>query len=198
MQVNTITTLTDWTRLGGAWGEQGVARILSYCKSAGMKKVYYRIYNGGSALYPSNVASRWKGAGPSIDKLQYLGTEGTYAWRPYVNFENWNCVADAVRIGHDLGLEIHGWYSVFEDDHGGGSGSSFVAEHPEYIQMDINGKKMPKVVDFFFDGVREYKLKIIDEIAEFGLDGLLLDYARHNAVPSGDVNTGIPATNSIT
>ena len=191
MQINAITTLTDWTSLGGAWSEQGVARILSYCKSAGMKKVYWRIFNGGSAKYPSNVASRWKGAGPSIDKLKSLGTEGTYAWRPYVNFETWNCVTDAVRIGHDLGLEVHGWYSVFEDDHGGGSGSSFVAEHPEYIQMDINGNKMQKVVDFFFDGVREYKQQIIDEIAEFGLDGMLLDYARHNAVPSGDTKTGI-------
>ena len=190
MQINMINTFTDWTALGGAWSEQGVARILSCAKFAGVKKVYWRIFNGGSALYPSKVASVWSGSG-GYQKLQHMSPPGMFDYYPMLNFNDWNCVTSAVKIGHDMGLKICGWYSVFEDDHGGGSGSSFVAEHPEFIQMDRNGEKMANVVDFFYDKVIEYKQKIIDEIAEFGLDGLLLDYARHNAVPSGDANTGI-------
>ena len=189
MQVNAITTLGDWTNLGGAWGREGVARIISYLKFAGMKKVYWRVYAGGNAMYPSKIASVSTGKSNAdlVDKMP----PGYLNWITKIDYGSFDVLQCAVESAHELDLELHVWYTVFEDDHGGRLASAFVREHPEWIQQDRNGVKQACVMDFFYDGVREYKQKIVDELLTYDIDGMLLDYARHNAVPSGSVKTDI-------
>jgi len=189
MQINAITTLTDWTSHAGAWGEEGVARILSYLKFAGMKKVYWRVFGGGNAMYPSKVASVFNGR--TYTALIEMTPPGYLNWMTKIDCASFDSLQSAVEQAHELGLELHAWYTVFEDDHGGHTSSSFVREHPEWIQQDRNGEKQACVLDFFYQGVREYKQKIVDELLTYDIDGLLLDYARHNAVPSGSVSNHI-------
>jgi len=189
MQVNAITTLTDWTSLGGAWDKVGVARIMSYLKFAGMTKVYWRVFNGGNAIYPSKIAPHFKG--DSYQELIDNNPPGYMDWMTKVDCGKFDALQAAIECAHELGMELHMWYTHFEDEHGGHTSSSFSANHPEWIQMDREGRRQEGVLDLFYDEVYQYKQKIIDELLEYDFDGMLLDYARHNAVPSGSVATGI-------
>ena len=129
MQINMITSFSDWTAFAGTWDKQGILRIMSYVKAAGVKKIYWRIFNGGTATYPSKIATvctgeRW------YEKMAGASPPGTYDWYKTHSYKNWNSVANAVKIAHEMGVELHGRYTVYEDNHGGGTGSSFTEEHP--------------------------------------------------------------------
>ena len=56
MKISAITTLTDWTALAGCWGRPGVYRMVELLHIAGVRDVYWRVFNGGMAAYPSRVA----------------------------------------------------------------------------------------------------------------------------------------------
>ena len=133
MQVNAITTLTDWTGLGGAWSKEGVGRILSYLKFAGMNKVYWRTFAGGNAMYPSKVASVYHGK--AAQPLVKVNPPGYVDWITKIDCGSFDSLQCAVDWAHELGMELHAWYTVFEDDHGGHTSSSFVRDHPEWIQQ---------------------------------------------------------------
>jgi len=47
MKISCITTQSDWASLFGNRGFPGVKFILDRCKTAGMKKVYWRVTDGG-------------------------------------------------------------------------------------------------------------------------------------------------------
>lgn len=56
MKVRAISTFTDWSWIGGCWGKVGVERIFCYLETAGIKDVYWRVFDGGLAIYPSKIA----------------------------------------------------------------------------------------------------------------------------------------------
>jgi len=178
LQIDMLTSVEGWTAPAGAGRRDAVLQTMQRAKEAGVKRIYLRLFSGGQAMYPSKVATVQSGS-----------------W----GFDTWNAPADAVEIAHQLGMEIHAWYTLFEEHHGHSSAedirnvnlSSFFGDHPEYMQMDRDGIRYFGTVDFFYDEVCQYKLKIIDEIIPFRFDGILLDYVRHNGVPSGDYTTGI-------
>jgi len=175
MQIDVLVGPEDWRCRVGEDYKEGAYRYLNNLKDAGVKRIYMRTHAGGQALYPSKVAN------------------------PKPGHESWDVFPVALEVGHELGMEVHGWYTHFEESHGGSLSkdlrkalvSGFSEAHPEYTQMDRDGVRYHGTLDFFFDEVYQYKIKIAEELASFGLDGILLDYARHHAVPSGDAKTGI-------
>src|SRR4051794_23238785 len=49
-------THSDWTiKEGIAWGPEGVHHMLDMCKAAGWSRVYWRVLDGGKALYASKL-----------------------------------------------------------------------------------------------------------------------------------------------
>ena len=113
--------------LGRARDRNDVYGYLKKVKDAGVKRVYLRTHGGGRPLYPSKVA------------------KGNKEWNPF---------PAAIEIGHELGLEVHGWYTLFEESHGGivsedlrdANLGSFFQDHSEYMQMDRNGTKYFKPI----------------------------------------------------
>ncbi len=190
MQIRTLTTFTDWTHGGGAWGRTGVRTILETLSKAGIRDVYWRVFNGGLAMYPSEIADV---EGPEVYTRWRACAEYPFPMllRDHlkeVDFNKYNPLPDAIEIAREYDVNLYWWYSIYEDEHGRPFRCSFNEEHPEYWQTDAEGRQYSGTFDWFYDEVREYKLKIIDELLQYPAQGLLLDLVRHNATPSSDAD----------
>jgi Glycosyl hydrolase-like 10 len=192
-------THSDWMlRPGAEWGPAGVRRMLDDCKAAGWSRVYWRALDGGRSLYRSRLLdpqgrweedSFWNPARPEDrDLLERFGVPA--ATRPAVrakldrlDYSTFDSLAEAVRYGHRIGLEVHAWVTVNEDDHGWGIRSRFAKEHRDTRWRRRDGTAYRSQQSFAFPEVMRYKLAVIEELlAGYDLDGLFLDWLR-----TGDV-----------
>lgn len=190
MQFSTISTFTDWGSVAGCWGRPGVYRIFDYMKMSGIKDIYWRVFNGGYAMYPSKVAQVQdrEGYDEWIRQRAYPQDTMSSVYLRECDFNRYDALPDAVEAANEFGINLHLWYSLFEDDHGGPFLCRFAKDHPEYWQTARDGSTYRGTLDFFFEEVRAYKLAIVDELLQYSTAGLMLDFARHNACPSSDAH----------
>ncbi len=99
-----------------------------------------------------------------------------------MDYTDFDSFAAAVKIGHELGLEIHAWVTINEDDHGWGAPSAFSRLWPEYRWVRRDGRPYRSQLSLAFPQVMDYKLGIIKELLAYDLDGLFIDWLR-----TGDV-----------
>lgn len=183
-----------------AWGEEGVRHMLDACKACGWNKVYWRVLDGGRSLYASSLLkpmgkwdedSFWSPKSDADRALVRRYSPGmTETQRAEfvkrfdaLNYSRFDPFRSALEYGHRIGLQIHAWVSVNEDDHGWGLQSRFSKAHPEFRWQGRNGKKYHSQLSFSFPEVRQYKLAILNELlTNYQLDGLFLDWIR-----TGDV-----------
>ena len=119
------------------------ARRLAALAESGVGKIYLRVNACGLALYPSKVT--W----------QY-GVEDNYHWRLerqarrlIETMKRWNPLTETIRVGHELGLEVWAWESVWDD--GGADGAyapksafpELTAKNGSYFAMDPFFRKRP-------------------------------------------------------
>src|SRR5947209_8990807 len=141
-------THSDWMlKPGVEWGEAGVRHMLDACKASGWSRIYWRVLDGGTAMYKSRIvrADHWdedsywspqtaadralvEKYSPNMTIQQRRALRDRLNALPYDQFDT---LAAAVAYGHEIGLEIHAWISINEDDHGWGLSSSFAKAHPE-------------------------------------------------------------------
>lgn len=184
--ISSALTITDWVikscmeKFNGI-NDNTVRYVLTRCKEFGMKRIYWRTFDAGFSTYNSKLAEKFA-HDKHDDYYQY--SEG---WIPKLrseevlsrkDFGDYDSLEAAVRIGHELGLEIYGWISINEDDHGFGFKSKFTREHPEFRWVRRNGFRYYSQLSFAFKEVREYKLGLVKEILEYNIDGLFLDWTR--------------------
>jgi hypothetical protein len=168
---------------GPEWGPAGVRHMLTRCKEFGFTKIFWRCYDGGRSTY----------IGKLIEPYKWDEHEEIYQHSPgYIpapegetlkrcqelDYYGFDTLKAAVDIGHELGLEIYGWMSINEDDHGIGWPSRFSREHPECRWTRRNGEKYHSQLSFAFPAVREYKLGLVQEVLGYDVDGILLDWIR--------------------
>ena len=194
-------THSDWMlKPGVAWGPQGVRHMLDACKECGWSRIYWRVLDGGRALYHSQLLrpmgkwdqdSFWSPQSEPDKALARRFTAGlTDAKRQELlakfdelDYSQFDAFAEAVRYGHVIGLQIHAWVSINEDDHGWGLRSDFSKKHPEYRWVGRGGKGYHSQLSFAYPEVRGYKIAILNELlSNYKLDGLFLDWIR-----TGDV-----------
>src|SRR5581483_248218 len=100
-----------------------------------------------------------------------------------LDYAHFDSLGAAVRYGHEIGLQIHAWVSINEDDHGWGLQSEFSKKNPAYRWRHRDGRFYHSQLSFAFPKVRQYKLAILKELLRnYPLDGLFLDWIR-----TGDV-----------
>src|ERR1039457_4565612 len=119
------------------WGEPGVRHMLDACKACGWSRVYWRALDGGRSLYRSKLMrpqGKWDednfwdpktAAGrqalqrftPNMTPDQRAAVRDKMKVYDYAHFDS---LAAAVQYGHKIGLQIHAWVSINEDDHGWG------------------------------------------------------------------------------
>lgn len=203
-------THSDWIlKAGIPWGEAGVRHMLDACKACGWSRVYWRALDGGRSLYQSKLMKpqgKWDAdnfwdpkteAGRQV--LQRFTSNMTPEQRTAVrdkmkvyDYAHFDSLAAAVQYGHKIGLRIHAWVSINEDDHGWGLQSEFSKKHPEYRWVHRDGRAYLSQLSLAYPQVRKYKLAILEELlSNYALDGLFLDWIRTGDVrdnPQTDVN----------
>ena len=194
-------THADWMlKPGIAWGPEGVHHMLDACKACGWSRVHWRVLDGGRALYKSKIVrpefkmetdniwdpqtdeekALYKRFFGGVSEQRRLEIERLQQRYDYATFDT---LAEAVRYGHQIGLQIHAWVSINEDDHGWGLISDFARDHQQFVWVKRDGTRYHSQMSFAFPEVRQYKLSIIDELlSNYDIDGLFLDWIR-----TGDV-----------
>jgi len=174
--------------------------MLDACKACGWSRVYWRALDGGRALYKSKLLraqGKWDEDNfwnPQMDADKELTRQFTNNKSPRertallakvesLDYSNFDSLGEAVSYGHKIGLQIHAWVSINEDDHGWGLQSEFTKKHPELRWRRRNGQAYRSQLSFAFPEVKKYKLSILEELlGNYPLDGLFLDWIR-----TGDV-----------
>src|SRR4051812_5595855 len=189
-------THSDWMlRPGAEWGPAGVRKMLDTCKAAGLTRVYWRALDGGRAMYASKLLdpqgkwdadSFWNPADPADLKLAQRYGIPPEAERKKIrdklealDYAHFDTLAEAVRYGHEIGLEVHAWVSINEDDHGWGIRSRFAKAHPELRWRKRDGTVYHSQQSFAYPEVMKYKLAVVQEIVtNYAVDGVFLDWLR--------------------
>lgn len=172
-------THSDWMlrKPAPAWGPEGVRQILDRCKQCGWKRVYWRCFDGGRALYCSRLMQPAHGYDEDNyhrdrDSKWVLEKLAPYDWGSFDAF------AEAISHGHKIGLEVHAWLSINEDDHAWGLTSRFTRENPDSRWVRRDGKPFRSQQSFAFEKVRTYKLALVKEILAYKPDGIFFDWIR--------------------
>ena len=189
-------THSDWMlKPGMVWGIDGVKHMLDACKASGWSHVYWRVYDAGRANYPSklttsnDIADEDNYYNPQTDADRALRDRLTPGITPElsaeylaklakIDYAAFDSLAAAIDYGHKIGLKIHAWASINEDDHGWGWSSDFTKAHPEFRWMHRDGRPYRSQLSFAFPEVREYKLALVEELLAYDIDGLFLDWIR--------------------
>ncbi|MEP6662981.1 MAG: family 10 glycosylhydrolase [Verrucomicrobiota bacterium] len=195
-------THSDWMlKQGMAWGEAGVRHMLDMCKAAGWSRIYWRAFDGGRSLYKSKLMraqGKWDEDNYwNPQNAEDLAVQQRTTPRPNftakdrlallaqveaLDYEHFDSLAAAVDYGHKIGLEIHAWVTINEDDHAWGIQSEFSKKHPEFRWRKRNGKDYRSQLSFAFPEVRKYKLGLLKELLGYDIDGFFFDWIR-----TGDV-----------
>lgn len=200
-------THSDWIlKAGMIWGEAGVRHMLDACKACGWSRIYWRALDGGRALYRSRLVlpeGKWdddnfwspktdadkkllESFTPSLTPAQRQAIADKMKIYDYAHFDS---LAVAVKYGHEIGLQIHAWVSINEDDHGWGLQSRFSKEHSQFRWRHRDGRFYRSQLSFTFPQVRKYKAAILNELLRrYEIDGLFLDWVRTGDVPGQSAN----------
>ena len=189
-------THPDWMlKPNIAWGPQGVRHMLDACKACGWSRVFWRTLDGGRSLYASKlVRPEFKMETDNIWDPQTNAEKALYqkffgniseerrveilAKQQRYDYGTFDTLAEAVRYGHQIGLQIQAWVSINEDDHGWGLASDFARQHPHFRWIRRNGTPYHTQMSFAFPEVRQYKFAIIQELLGYQIDGLFIDWIR--------------------
>lgn len=212
-------THSDWMlKPGMTFDAAGVRHMLDTCKACGWSEIYWRVLDGGRAMYASKILtpgdhwdadSFWSPANPADQAMAQRMTAGVTPQRrkeildrfAQIDYSKFDPLATAVDYGHQIGLKIHAWVSINEDDHGWGLISDFSKTHPEFRWIKRDGTPYHSQLSFAFKEVRDYKLSILNELLDnYPLDGLFLDWIRTGDVrdnpqtdPAGVADSGYEA-----
>lgn len=183
-------THSDWVsryraRIGH--GRKSVEYILDRCKAVGLRRIYWRCFDGGKAMYASQLMDEeWTGY--DADSYHAWASPDSHI-EPLDAYRGFDSLKEAVDYGHRIGLEIHAWLSINEDDHAWGLISRFSREHPQFRWVKRSGMPYNSQLSFAFPDVREYKLGLLKEILCYDIDGVFFDWIR-----TGDVRNEPQAT----
>lgn len=189
-------THSDWMlKPGVEWGMAGVKHMLDACKAAGWATVLWRVLDAGQATYASKLVS--PASHPDENNIFHPGTdadrESLRKLLPNltpeqsasilqklakIDYGTFDSLAAAIDYGHEIGLKIHAWVSINEDDHGWGWASEFSRKHPDLRWIRRDGRPYHSQLSFAHEAVRQYKLAVLEELLTYRIDGLFLDWIR--------------------
>jgi len=139
--------------------------------ACGFNRLYY-IANTGTLFYQTNVADR------------YTANGDVEASKSALTIHRFPVLRDAVAAGRQVGIPVYGWYRM--NNEFGRKGhekpalcSKLFLSRPDLRCVYPNGKTDDSKLSFAFEEVRQYRLAILKEMVEFGVDGLMLGFRRH-------------------
>lgn len=184
VRLSSPVTHSDWILAENPppeWGPEGVRQILDRARECGWSRVYWRCFDAGKSMYQSQLLEPFdQGELPNYwSDHNYTQVIERMARIDYGEFDTFK---QAVEYGRQIGLEVHAWLTINEDDHGYGWRSRFAREHPEFRWVRRDGRPYNSQLSFAFPQVRAYKLALLREILAYKPDGVFFDWIR-----TGDV-----------
>jgi uncharacterized lipoprotein YddW (UPF0748 family) len=204
VRLSSPVTHSDWILANDpppAWGAEGVRQILDRAKACGWSRVYWRCFDSGKACYASKLLEPFdQGEEPNYWKDHgYTKIIERMAGVDYGSFDTFKA---AMEYGHQIGLEVHAWLSINEDDHAYGWRSRFSREHPQLRWVRRDGRPYNSQLSFASPEVRAYKLALLREILAYHPDGVFFDWIRTGDIrdnpqtePDGVANYGYETPN---
>ena len=185
---------------GVVWGIDGVKHMLDACKSHGWSRIYWRVLDGGRSLYRSRLVTpgeHWEFDAfhnpQTPEDKRLLAEYGMDVAKPLVrrkmlanmakvqamDYSTFDSLAAAVSYGHEIGLQVHAWITINEDDHAWGLRSDFSLKYPELRWRKRDGRYYHSQISFAFPEAMSYKVGIVKEIVDrYDIDGLFFDWLR--------------------
>jgi hypothetical protein len=197
-------THSDWVLKDNVQGLDdglaGVRHMLDMCQAAGWSSIYWRCLDAGRSLYPSQLMDPMGPPhgdnyfNPKPEEVGKVGAQKNEAilrkMKDRYHYGTSDSLAEAVRYGHEIGLEIHAWFSINEDDHAWGWPSRYTVAHPEQRWKRRDGRYYRSQLSFAHPQVRSYKLAIIKEVLDnYPVDGLFIDWIRTGDVRDPQVDS---------
>jgi uncharacterized lipoprotein YddW (UPF0748 family) len=177
----------------------GVRHMLDMCKAAGWSRIYWRCLDAGRSLYPSALMDPMgppQGESYFDPRPEEVGKVGAHKNEAVLqkmagryHYGTIDSLAEAVRYGHEIGIEVHAWFSVNEDDHAWGWPSRYTLAHPDQRWRRRDGNFYHSQLSFAYPEVRAYKLAIIREVLDrYDVDGVFIDWIRTGDVRDAQVD----------
>ena len=139
-------------------GLAGVRHMLDMCQAAGWSRIYWRCLDAGRSLYPSKLMDPMGPPhgdnyfNPKPEEVGKVGAQKNEVvlqkMKDRYHYGTIDSLAEAVRYGHEIGLEIHAWFSINEDDHAWGWPSRYTVAHPEHRWKRRDGELLPQPTQF--------------------------------------------------
>lgn len=194
MNIHALMTPSDCFFWSGVFGDEGTCRIFDIAAEAGISRLYLRTHDGGRANYPSQHGPTLRGIDVYNDYVGDMRAVGSpypksyYRYLRSLDYDKWSPHTNFARNATDYDIEPALWTTIMEDNHGQPLLSRFATENPQLRCVKRNGEPVAGCLEFWFKPVRDYKLKVVDEVLGLGPKRIVFDLVRRNGLPSADVN----------
>lgn len=168
-----VVSSSDWFVFYDAFFETpGTRAIINEAAAAGVRTVWWRMFGGGLALYPTRVDEA-TARNHSLNDADFGVYDGP---------------ADAVDFAHRLGLKLYAWLTPLEEAHAWpfNSRARYANRHRDLWDRLPKGDPAG-APSLCYDEYLGYKLAFVREILErYEVDGIAIDLERRGAPGRGN------------
>lgn len=170
---NVITSQTPYD-------ETMIEQFMANCRENGVEIVHWRLSICGKLAYPSKVRA---------EDVFREGPSNVDGGKMRDILEAFDPLEAAVRLAHKYGIKLYAWITLMDEYYMRkgdtvGLESEFVMKHPEYTWISRDGKhRMLGAICYDYPEVVEHRLREIEEVLEYDIDGLYLctrSHAKHS------------------
>lgn len=169
---------------------ENITRDLKLAKDAGFTDVVVDIRpTSGDILYQSSV--------PGVAHVQWLGAWVNGVYSKIERTAGWDYLQAFIDEGHKLGLKIHAGFNTMVGGYSSGLGSQGLlyrdASKKEWATYENLSSGITNTMDAgggtkFFnpanEEVQNYLCDLLEDLAEYDLDGIILDRGRFDGIQS--------------
>lgn len=171
MEHKLLTMEVDYDSLArDGCGREGVERLFDRCADVGVTQVIWSVGFAGTADYPSKIMPHAAGADRGQHSIRAAEIKNQY-----------DPLATAVELAQKHGIKLLAYFRMF-DDYWPGMVDKFVDSLSDGWWASRCGRFHLKGWPcYWLDEVRKYKLSVVKEIAEYGVDGFVFGATRSHS-----------------
>ncbi len=177
-----------------AMTEDDIGELLTLCADHGCSAVNWRVTHLGCYQFRTARANNLE-----FDREDYMRADGVHPISPVLAQRERDCQRRlalarnqretlekidppevACRLAHELGLECHIWFDIF-DDYYPGYGNAFLRDRPQFQWTTQDGRHTYDYLrSYAFREAREDEIGYIRELLAYGPDGFYLATSHHS------------------
>lgn len=171
MSQKKLTIEVDYDSLArDGYGYEAVVSLIEKCFKVGVSKLIWSVGFAGTADYSSKILPRDVGSKKDVHSIKAAEIKRQF-----------DPLSAAVELSHKYGIQVITYFRMF-DDYWPGIIDKFIDSLPDGWWASRCGRFHLKGWPcYWLDEVRKYKLSIIREIVEYGVDGFMFGVTRSHS-----------------